>query len=365
MRLERTILVEATPRVAVIVINYNGKRWLNRCFSSLAKTTYPNYSVYLVDNASTDGSTGHVRVSFPWVKIIQLQKNFGFARGYNLAVKQVEAKYVALLNNDTEILEPNWLGMMVRTAEKDNLVGALACKIVFTSNPAILNSVGGFGIPYWRGAADLGYGERDDGQFDSPPIKPFSFCGGAALTRLDLFREEEGFDESFFAFFEDTDFSWRLRIRGYRTAYVPGAKVAHYYSGTWSNETEKMYLCKRNLFRSILKNCSRDVLFRWALPSHMLFTIMASISYLTVEHAPLKSWSLLKSVLWNVWHLKSTYRKRKLIQTARKIGDEDILRAMYTPRLLRDARRVSFESRLANTIFGLPPKHWSYLKQPR
>ncbi len=358
-------MVEAAPRVAVIVINYNGKRWLDRCLGSLAKTNYPNYSVYLVDNASTDGSVNHVRASFPWVKIIQLQKNFGFARGYNLAMKYVEAEYVALLNNDTEILEPNWLGIMVSVAEKDSLVGAIACKIVFLSNPAILNSVGGFGIPYWRGTADLGYGEIDQGQFDNPPIEPFSFCGGAALIRLGLFREAEGFDESFFAFFEDTDFSWRLRIRGYRIVYVPGAKVAHYSSGTWSNETEKTYLCKRNLFRSILKNCSRDVLLRWALPYYLLFTIMASISYLIVEHAPLMSLALLKNILWNVWHLKTTYRKRKLIQMAREIEDEMILVAMYPPRLLRSPRRDSLESLLGDTIFGIPPKHWAPLSQTR
>ena len=362
-------MVETAPKVAVIVINYNGKKWLNRCLSSLAKTTYPNYSVYLVDNASTDGSIGYVQASFPWVKIIRLQRNYGFARGNNLAIKQVEAEYAALLNNDTEILEKNWLEMLVSLAEKDNLIGAIACKIVFLSNPAILNSVGGFGIPYWRGTADLGYGERDEGQFDTPPVKPFSFCGGAALIRLGLFREAEGFDESFFAFFEDTDLCWRLRIMGYRIAYVPGAKVAHYYSGTWSNETKKTHLCKRNLFRSILKNCSGDVLLRWALPYHLLFTIMASISYLIVEHAPLMSWALLKSILWNVWHLKSTYGKRRLIQMARKSGDEEILGSMYPPGLararLRNTRRESFQSRLADTIFGLPPKHWGHLSQTR
>jgi GT2 family glycosyltransferase len=351
-------LVEAAPKVAIVIINYNGKKWLNRCLRSVATTSYPNFSVYIVDNASIDGSVDYVRANFPWASIIQHGRNLGFASGHNLAIKLIESKYIALLNNDTETLNPDWLEAMVRSAENDNRVAASSCKMVFTSNPNIINSVGGFGIPYWRGAVDIGYGEIDVGQFDNPPIEPFSFCGGAALIRLDLFRESHGFDESFFAFFEDTDLSWRLRIMGYRIVYVPDAKIAHYSSGTWSDDAEKTYLCKRNLFRSILKNCSREVLLRWALPYHLLFTLLAAVSYLKVERAPLKAWALLKSIFWNVRQLRGTYRKRTFTQRFRKVRDEEILVAMYPAGLLHTSRSESFEARLAYAIFGTPPKHW-------
>jgi GT2 family glycosyltransferase len=355
--LERVMLTESAPKVAAVIINYDGKKWLKRCLGSVAKTRYPNLSVFLVDNASKDGSIDYVRESFPWAKIIRHDQNCGFAEGYNRAIKQVEADYVALLNNDTEILEPNWIEMLVRLAENDSSIAAIACKMVFSANTLVINSAGSVGIPYWRGAVDIGYEELDAGQFDNPPIEPFGFCGGAALIRLDRFRKAQGFDESYFAFFEDTDLSWRFRIMGYRIAYVPTAKVAHYSSGTWSDEAKKTYLCKRNLFRSILKNCSGEVV-RWALPSYILFTLLASMTYLLVERAPLMSLALIKSILWNITHLRNTYRKRILTQRARRIGDIEILAAMYPPLLVPKIRTESFRTRLSDTIFGSLPKDW-------
>ncbi|OGD54862.1 hypothetical protein A3K80_01410 [Candidatus Bathyarchaeota archaeon RBG_13_38_9] len=349
------LLEKIAPKVSIMIMNYNGKKWLSQCLESIAKISYPNFDTYLIDNASTDGSTSYVKENFPWVKIIKYDKNFGFAEGYNRAIKQIKADYIVLLNNDTEILESDWLDSMISLTQKDKDIAAIAFKMVFMSNPSIINSVGGIGIPYWRGFEDIGFGEHDIGQYDTPPIEPFSFCGGAALIRSKAFIELGGFDEPLFAFFEDTDLSWRFRLKNYKIKYLPNAKIAHHYSGTYSEGPEKTYLCKRNLFRSILKNCGSTSL-HWAVRNYLLFTILASLSYLRVERAPLMAWALIKSVLWNIWHLHGTYSKRRLIQRDRKISDKEILPKMYYSRLFKKRITDSFGDRVGETIFGSWPE---------
>jgi GT2 family glycosyltransferase len=349
------ILEKMAPKVSVMIMNYNGKKWLSQCLESVAKISYQNFDTYLIDNASTDGSTNYVENNFPWVKIIKHEKNFGFAEGYNRAIKQIKTAYILLLNNDTKILESNCIQSMVSITQKDKDIAAITCKIVFMLNPSIINSVGGIGIPFWRGFEDIGFDEQDIGQYDAPPIEPFSFCGGAALIKSNVFKELGGFDETFFAFFEDTDLSWRLRLKNYKIRYLPEAKIAHHYSGTFSEGPEKTYLCKRNLFRSILKNCDGTILY-WAVRNYFLFTILASLSYLRVERAPLMAWSLIKSVLWNIWHLRGTYNQRRIIQRERKISDKEILLKMYSSTLLKKRMIHSFGERVGENIFGSWPK---------
>ena len=151
----------------------------------------------MIDNASTDGSIEYVQENFPLVRIIKFDENFGFAKGYNHAIKRITADYILLLNNDTKILKSDFLDVMVNQAQKDLDIAAIACKMVFMSDPSIINSVGGIGIPYWRGFEDVGFREKDVGQYDTTLIEPFSFCGGATLIRSQAFKETRGFDEAF------------------------------------------------------------------------------------------------------------------------------------------------------------------------
>jgi len=339
-----------------MVMNYNGKKWLDQCLNSIAEISYPNIETYLIDNASTDGSIQYVQENFPWVQIIKYNKNFGFAEGYNRSIKQIKTDYIFLLNNDTKVLKSDCLDVMLNQTQKDSEIAAIACKIVFMSDPSIINSVGGLGIPYWLGFEDIGFEEKDFGQYDTPPIEPFSFCGGATLIQSKVFLELGGFDDAFFAFFEDTDLSWRLRLKNYRIKYVPDVKVAHHYSGTYSEGPEKTYLCKRNLFRSILKNCGNSTL-NWAIRNYILFVILASSSYLRVEREPLMAWALIKSLLWNLWHLHGTYSKRLIIQKDRQTSDETIFSIMYPSKLIKKRIMKSFGDRIGERIFGSIPKN--------
>ena len=136
-----------------------------------------------------------------------------------------------LLNNDTEVLSPDWVQSLVKVAAADPKIGAVGCKTVSMGQPDRLDSVGEVGIPFWRGFVDIGREERDEGQYDTE-FEPFSFCGGAALLRKAVFEEVGGFDREFFMYLEDVDLSWRLRLFGYRIGFAPDAVVAHAFSGT-------------------------------------------------------------------------------------------------------------------------------------
>jgi hypothetical protein len=196
-----------SSRVVVIILNYNGLRWLSNCLSSVGRTAYHDLDVYLVDNGSVDGSVDFVRENFPWVKVISHAFNFGFAEGYDIAIEKIEADYVVLLNPDTVVLDPDWVKYLLDVATKNPQIAAVACKMVSMSGYSILDSVGGMGIPFWRGFVDIGREEHDNGQYDSKEFEPFSFCGGAALIRRDVFLEAGGFDRKFFMYFEDVDLS--------------------------------------------------------------------------------------------------------------------------------------------------------------
>lgn len=338
------------PRVAVIILNYNGLKWLSNCLSSVARTDYRNLDVYLTDNGSSDGSIDFVRENFPWVKIIRHALNFGFAQGYDIAIEKVEADYVILLNSDTVVINPDWVRHLLEAAAKDPKIAAVTCKMVSMSDHSILDSVGGMGIPFWRGFVDIGREEHDNGQYDSEGFQPFSFCGGAALIRRDVFLERGGFDRKFFMYFEDVDVSWRFRLLGYRVAFAPKAKVAHYSSGSVATKTvdaRRLYYCQRNLLRAILKNCGSSL--RWALRNHFLLSLISTVGMCVL--APMKSVAIVRAILWNLLNLRDTCLCRVAVQTSRSASDSEILTRMY-PMLTRHqfARHTGF-TRILNTLF--------------
>jgi len=331
--LRKFVALAEPPRIAVVVLNYNGLRWLPNCLSSVARTDYPNLDFYLVDNGSVDGSVDYVQKNFPWVKIIRHARNFGFAEGYNRAIKRIEADYVLLLNSDTVVLNPSWVERLLDVARKDSKTVAVACKMVSMEEHSRLDSVGGMGIPFWRGFVDIGRGERDRGQYDHGGFQPFAFCGGAALIKRDVLMRLGGFDGRFFLYVEDVDLSWRLRLLGYRVGFAPNARVAHYFSGSAGSkavDARKLYYCHRNLLRAILKNCGSSL--SWALRNYLLFSLMAVAGFCIFER--MKVIAVIRAISWNLFNFRETYVWRLRIQTSRTKSETDILTKMY-PRLSR------------------------------
>ena len=319
------------PHVAVVVLNYNGLKWLRGCLSSVFMTDYPNYEVCLVDNGSTDGSVAYVELNFRKVRIIENGKNLGFAQAYNGAIKEMQADYVVLLNNDTKVLAPEWLHELVGTAQRNTNIVAVACKIVSMGNHSVLDSVGSMGIPFWRGFVDIGRNVNDSMRFDGPTFAPFAFCGGAALVDRDVFIKAGGFDSGYFLYLEDADLSWRLRLLGYSIAFAPKARVAHYFSGSAGNQaitSEKLYYSHRNLLRTILKNSGRATL-PWAVSNYLLFSLLAMLGFVLFE--PEKALVIMRAMIWNLCNLPGTYAWRRRIQRSRKVDDVTILQSMYPP----------------------------------
>lgn len=313
--------------MAVIILNWNGRRWLQKCLSSVVKTEYPNVEIYLLDNGSVDDSVAYVTAAFTSVKVIMNSRNLGFSAAYNKAIERVDAEYIVLLNNDTEILNSEWLNALVGLAERRPDVAAVTCKMVTMDDHRILDSVGGTGIPFWRGFVDIGKGELDAGQY-SHNFEPFSFCGGAALVRKSSFTLTGAFDERLFLYTEDSDLSWRFRLLGFRIAHAPPAKVAHFFSGTsgGGNLTPfKLYYCHRNLLRCILKNCGSSL--KWALRNYLIYTSLMLIGYTFTEQGKLLA--VLRGLIWNMWHLEDTLSQRKQIQARREIADEECVRRMF------------------------------------
>jgi len=338
------------PRVGVVVLNYNGLRWLKDCLSSLSQSHYRNLQVYVVDNGSSDGSADYVRATHPNVKIIKYPSNYGFARAYNMAIHEIDTDYVMLLNNDTIVLNQLWLDKLVNDAETDAAIAAVGCKLVSMDNHETLDSVGSTGIKYWRGFVDIGKHEPDRGQYDDPPIVPFALCGAAMLVRKSAFEKVHGFDERFHSYVEDVDLCWRWRLMNYRILYEPSSLVAHYFSGTAGAKTptaETLYLSNRNLLRSILKNCGDSL--KWALRAYFLFAAFLLCGYSILE--PAKAKAILRSVIWNLFNFKETYTRRLLIQSTRIASEPEILRKMYVnvPRQEPNEREVF--RRILNTLF--------------
>jgi len=335
--------------VAIMVINYNGLRWLSQCLSSVVKTKYPSYKIYLIDNGSVDRSVEYVHEKYPSVKVIQNSRNLGFAEAYNRAISQIEAEYVVLLNNDTEVLDPKWLSYLVSVANGDRQVAAVACKMVSMEDHGLLESVGGMGIPYWRGFVDVGREEVDQGQYPDD-FEPFAFCGGAALIRKSALIEAGGFDEAFFLYLEDPDLSWRLRLLGWKVGYSSGAKVAHYLGGTTGGREVtplRLYYCHRNLLRSIIKNCGASL--AWALKNYFLFSLLMIAGFSVFE--PRKVIVVLKGIAWNIGNLRSTYASRLGVQTRRKVSEQEVLRRMYPTLARKQPTEYASLRRILNMLF--------------
>jgi hypothetical protein len=316
-----------SSRVAIVVLNRNGLKWLPKCLPSVARTESANLDAYVVDNASTDESVRYVHEHFPHVKIISHSTNLGYAEGYNRALKRIKADYVVLLNNDTEVLSPDWIQSLLKVTAADAKIAAVGCKMVSMGQPDRLDSVGGMGIPFWRGFVDIGREERDEGQYDTE-FEPFSFCGGAALIKRAVFDQAGGFDEKFFMYSEDVDLSWRFRLSGYHVAFAPEAKVAHFFSGSTgakSVDARKLYLCHRNLLRAILKNCGSSL--GWALRNYFLFSLIDAVGFSILE--PKKAIAIAKAIFWNLLNLRDTYSRRSAIRTNRKANEKVVLTSMY------------------------------------
>lgn len=254
------------PRVAVVILNYNTREFLEEFLPSVKATDYDNLEIVVADNASTDDSVSFVKEHHSDVTLIQLDTNYGFTGGYNRSLKQVEADYYVLLNSDVEVT-PGWLRPMVNLAESDQRIAAVQPKLRAYKNRQqfeYAGAAGGFidlyGFPFCRGRIFDSL-EDDQGQYDDNK-QVFWATGAALLIRADLYHESGGLDEDFFAHMEEIDLCWRLQNRGHQIWVCPQSVVYHVGGGTLQKSNpRKTYYNFRNGLILLLKNLPGNRLF--------------------------------------------------------------------------------------------------------
>ena len=262
------------PRVAVVILNWNGRGYLAQFLPSIIASTYENFFVVLADNASTDDSIGFVKANFPTVHIIQLSENFGFARGYNEALKQVSSDYYVLLNSDVEV-QAGWLSPVIDLMESNPNVAVAQPKILTYANKNVFEYAGAaggwldyLGYPFARGRV-FDYCETDEGQYNDP--QQVFWAGGAAMfVKSNVFHEVGGLDPYFFAHQEEIDFCWRVQLAGYTVMVCPASVVYHVGGGTLpKGNSLKVYLNFRNNLIMLTKNESTAAAL-WKIPLRFL-----------------------------------------------------------------------------------------------
>lgn len=235
-----------TPSVAVIVLNYQGLKWLDACLSSLAATDYPKVSQIFVDNASTDGSAEFVSHHFPAVKVIQNRSNLGFSEGNNVGIRAAlaeEVDYVVLLNPDTKV-RPDWLSKLISVGEKLERAGIIgAVQLEYDSDE--LNSWTRSAFP--RLSAELNKAS------DMPDHLQTEWVEGACFAIKRPVLEQVGLlDPIYFAFYEEIDFCRRASLHGWETVLATRARIQHFRGGSWQANAvvsrERDYRCDRSQF---------------------------------------------------------------------------------------------------------------------
>jgi hypothetical protein len=272
-------------KTAVVILNWNGEEYLKKFLPSVvAYSNDKTTEVWVADNGSTDASIALIRSDFSTVRLLELDKNYGFTGGYNRALQQIKAEYYVLLNSDIEVT-PNWIEPIIQYLDKNEWCAAAMPKLLAYHEKdsfEYAGAAGGFidklGFPFCRGRI-LSEIEKDQGQYNE--ITEIFWATGACLfIKAELYDKVGGLDEDFFAHMEEIDLCWRLKNRGYKIAYIPHSKVYHVGGGTLpNNNPRKLFLNYRNNLYLLYKNLPKGQ-FRYILYLRMILDGASSIMYL-------------------------------------------------------------------------------------
>jgi GT2 family glycosyltransferase len=272
------------PSVAVVILNWNGKSFLEKFLPSVIESAYNNLSVIVADNASDDDSIEFLKKNYPAIKILLSNRNQGFAKGYNEALKQVSADYYILLNSDVQVTK-NWIEPIISLMESDEKIAACQPKVLsykgrrqFEYAGACGGFIDKFGYPFTRGRI-FETCEIDNGQYNNA-IQIFWATGAALFIRAKVFHGLNGFDEFFFAHQEEIDLCWRMQRKGYIIYVVPSSVVYHVGGGTLPmGDRKKIFLNFRNNLIMMTKNLP-FLEGLWKIPFRIFLDAIAAYKYL-------------------------------------------------------------------------------------
>jgi len=312
------------PKVSIIVLNYNGKKWLDTCFQSLQNLDYPNYEVVMVDYDSTDGSVEYVRKNCDWVRVIESGRNGGFAFGMNTGIRNTTGEYVFLLDTDT-IATKDFLQRLVEVAESDPKIAVVSASSINpynsplrpfaerypkedAANPSLLDTI-------YKDYIERVKNEKRDMVREADTVS-----GAMMLIKRKILEDVGLLDETFFMYWEDTEFNWRVNLMGYKVVNVRDAVIYHLvsttsvdtgfiYSERWAYEFSKNKIYAHLKVRSI----PYLILF---LPLEALRSF-ARVFYFGLDKFP----AILRAWKWNISNIKETCAKRKEILKRKKTSD--------------------------------------------
>jgi GT2 family glycosyltransferase len=318
-------------KIAVVILNWNGVTLLEQFLPSIVGFS-PEATVYVADNASTDDSIAFVKANFPKVQIVKNDSNFGFAKGYNEALKHIDAEIYALVNSDIEVTK-NWLATIISTFEKEPNTAIIQPKILDFKNKEYFEYAGAaggfidkFGYPYCRGRI-FDTLEKDQGQYDDDR-DIFWASGACFFIRSSVYRELKGFDDDFFAHQEEIDLCWRALNKGYKIKYNHKSVVYHVGGATLQQgNPKKTFLNFRNSLLMLTKNLPKEKLYS-IIACRMILDGIAGIQFIfqgNFSHfiAILKAHASFYSLL------SDTYKKRETIQLKKYYNMKSIVSTYY------------------------------------
>lgn len=324
-----------SPVVSVIIVNYNGKHYLEKCLRGLKHQMFSRFETIIVDNGSKDGSASLIQKKYPEIELIILSENSGFSGANNIALDRVKTEFVALLNNDA-VPDPLWLLRLVEALEENPEAGFAASKMLYYSNPAIIDRAGD---GYTRAGAGVlrGRGQPSDSYDRKEWI--FGACAGAAIYRKCMIEDIGSFDARFFLLYEDVDLSFRAQLSGYKCLYVPESIVYHMASEAIGYDSPtSIYYGHRNLEWVYIQNIPNSLIPK-TITQHLIYDLLAFNFFLLKGQGKI----FIKSKIDAIKDLKLVIQKRKIIQKKKKVEDHYIWnlfdKEFFFPRLRRRLKK--------------------------
>lgn len=305
-------------KIAIVILNWNGEKLFERFLPSVIENSKgANVEIIVADNGSSDQSISYLKQNFPSIKVIDLKENFGFAEGYNQALKQVGVDYFVLLNSDVKVSK-DWIEPCIKQFEADEKIAAVQPKILSYNQPGFFEYAGAaggfidkFGYPFCRGRI-LNRLEKDNNQYNKS-TQLFWASGACMFVRAEAFKNIGGFDGDFWAHMEEIDLCWRLKNKGFKIMYEPQSVVYHLGGGTLTyGSPQKIYLNFRNNLYMLFKNLPRQQ-FKRIFLTRMILDGIAAVKFILGLNFR-EFWAVVKAHTAFYRNLEKLIRKRKETQ---------------------------------------------------
>lgn len=320
------------PAVSVIIVNWNGERWLRNCLNALRDQTFSDFEIIVVDNGSSDGSVMLITDGYPEVMLVRQDHNDGFAKGNNIGYLHARGQYILLLNTDTEA-SPALLENMTSAFDELPNAGSVQAKLVLIDKTDRLDACGAF-FTATTVSYHFGFGKKADLPLYNKPTPMFSNKGACMMLRREVIEAIGLFNDDFWCYYEETDLCHRIWLSGWECWYWPNAVCKHGLGGTSSkvlNHIIHFHNFKNKLTSHLLNFSTLSLI--WVLPTHILVGLSYSL-FFVLSGKWRNAVAFLRGTRWVLQRIGSIIKKRSTIQRFRKRSDGDIFRVcLRNPKL--------------------------------